>query len=254
MPRMTFILAVVYFALVEFVIVLYSPQGKMFFFPAVPAPEVCPLVLPVKNIPDYAGETIVYDVKMGAVKIGTSTFRHEQRAPYNGIDAQQIIFKTNVVQINDTETIWAGSEDFMPMHIEREVRMWPKYERITESYDQGNHTLDITKTAGGDRETTRIVRQGPIHNAILLPYQVRRIPDLVPGWTMKVTLPTQEFEITLKSLEEVTVPAGTFNAFYFASEPKRFEIWISADDLRIPVKIKGSSGLNYTMSMRSYSK
>ena len=71
---------------------------------------------------------------------------------------------------------------------------------------------------------------------------------------MNVTLPTQEFKITLVSIEDVEVPAGTFKAFYFESEPKRFAIWISADDRRIPVKIRGSGGVNYTMAMRSYRK
>jgi hypothetical protein len=251
---MTFILAVIYFLLVEFVIIAYSPHGKAFLVPAYKAVELIPLVLPEKEAPSYVGETIVYDVKMGALKIGTSTFHHEKRAPYNDIDAQLVVFTTHAVQIKDTETIWADTKDFLPLHIDRDVKMWPKYEQITENYDQAVHTLDIVKIAGGKQETLRIVKQGPIHNAILLPYQVRRIPELAPGWSMKVTLPTQEFEITLKSIEEIKVPAGAFQAFYFESDPKRFEIWISADDRRIPVKIRGSSGLNYTMLMRSYSK
>jgi hypothetical protein len=251
---MTFFLAVVYFLLVEFVIIAYSPYGRTLFVSSYKAPELVPLVLPEKEVPNYAGETIIYDLKMGALKIGTSTFQHQKRAPYEGIDAQLVVFTTHAVQIKDTETIWADTKDFLPLHIDRDVKMWPKYEQIVESYDQAGHALDIVKKAGGKQETLRIVKQGPIHNAILLPYQVRRIPELAPGWSMKVTLPTQEFEITLKSIEEVNVPAGTFRAFYFESDPKRFEIWISADERRIPIKIKGSSGLNYTMLMRSYSK
>jgi len=251
---MTFILAAIYFLLVESVIMLYSPHGRTLLGPAYQVPEVCPLVLPEKQVPDYVGEEIVYDVKMGAMKIGTSVFHHQERTKLGGVDAQLVVFTTRVVQMNDTERIWADTKEFLPLYIERDVRMWPKYEQITESYDQARHILDITKTAGGKQQTSRIVKQGPIHNAILLPYQVRRVAKLAPGWSMKVTLPTQEFEITLKSLEEVTVPAGTFTAFYFESEPKRFAIWISADERRIPVKIKGSSGLNYMMLMRSYSK
>jgi hypothetical protein len=254
MSRTTFILAVVYFVLVEFVIILYSPHGKTLFWPAYQAPEVCPLVLPEKQAPDYVGEEIVYDVKMGSMKIGTSVFHHQERTDLAGVDAQLVVFTTDVIQINDTERIWADTKEFLPLRIERDVRMWPKYEQIIESYDQARHILDITKTAGGKQHSLRIVKQGPIHNAILLPYQVRRVDKMSLGWSMKVTLPTQEFEITLKSIEEVTVPAGTFKAFYFESDPRRFAIWISADDRRIPVKIRGSSGLNYTMLMRSYSK
>lgn len=254
MSRLTFILAVVYFVLVEFVIVLYAPLGRTFFFPAHQAVEVCPLVLPEKQMPDYVGEEIVYDVKMGAVKIGTSVFHHQERTTLSGVDAQLIVFTTKAVQINDTETIWADTKEFLPLRVERDIRMWPKHERITEIYDQKAHVLDIIRPNGGNPQTSRIVKGGPIHNAILLPYQVRRVDKLTPGWAMKVALPTQEFEITLKSIEEVTVPAGTFTAFYFESDPERFAIWISADDRRIPVKIRGSGGLNYTMLMRSYKK
>jgi hypothetical protein len=254
MSRLTFILMIVYFTLVESVIMLYAPRGQAFLFPAQRPPEVCPLALPEKRLPDYAGEEIVYDVKMGAVKIGTSVFHHQERTTLSGVDAQLIVFTTRAVQINDTETIWADTKEFLPLRVERDVRMWPKHERITEVYDQAAHVLDISRPSGGKQQTSRIVKQGPIHNAILLPYQVRRVDKLVPGWSMKVVLPTQEFEITLKSVEEVTVPAGTFTAYYFESVPERFAIWISADDRRIPVKIRGSSGLNYTMLMRSYNK
>ena len=257
MSRTVFLLAIVYFLLVEIAIILHSPQGPTFFRPfGNTARAIRPRAQlePEPQMPDYTGEQIVYDVKMGAVRIGTSTFHHRQRVAYNGSDAHLVVFTTKAVKIQDTETIWADTKEFLPLRIERDVRMWPKYEQITEVYDQQARSLNITKTAGNRQETSRIVKDGPIHNAILLPYQVRRIPDLAPGWSMKVALPTQEFEIRLKAIDEVNVPAGTFKAFYFESEPKRFEIWVSADDRRIPVKIRGSSGLNYTMAMRSYSK
>ena len=256
MPRTTFILAVIYFCVVEFVIISYSPPAKL-LLPAsatISAATPLPLVVEEKKIPDYSGEKIVYDVKMGALKIGTSTFFHQELTKIGGIDAYLVVFTTKVAQINDTEKIWADTKEFLPLRVERDVRMWPKHENIIESYDQALHTLDIAKQAGSKHDTQRITRQGPIHNAILLPYQVRRIEPLDPGWSMKVTLPTQEFKITLVSIEEVEVPAGKFKAFYFESSPKRFEIWISADDRRIPIKIRGSNGLNYMMAMRSYSK
>lgn len=255
MSRTTFILAVVLFVLVIFVIILYSPHGKTLFLGGTyHAPKVSALVLPEKQVYDYSGEEIVYDVKMGSVKIGTSIFHHVERINLAGVDAQLVTFTTKAIQISDTEKIWADTKTFLPLRVERDVRMWPKYERITESYDQKSHVLDVTKLAAAKGQPLHIVKQGPIYNAILLPYQIRRVEDLALGWSMKVVLPTQEFKITLKSKKEVTVPAGTFQAFYFESEPKRFEIWISADERRIPIKIKGSSGLNYTMQMRSYSK
>jgi hypothetical protein len=87
----------------------------------------------------------------------------------------------------------------------------------------------------------------------MLPFYVRNIAHLVPGWSMHAQLPTQAFTITLAGVEYVSVPAGKFKCYRFASEPKRFEIWITTDELRIPVKIKGAAGLGYSLSMRVYS-
>jgi hypothetical protein len=254
MSRTTLILAVIYFFVVEFVIIAYSPRSKLLVPADATISTAKPIVIEEEKIPDYSGEKIVYDVSMGGVKIGTSTFFHQALTKIGGINAYQVVFTTKVVQINDVENIWADTKQFLPLRVERDVRMWPKHEKIVESYDQALYTLDISKQSGKLQQTQRIIKQSPIHNAILLPYQVRRIDPLEPGWSMKVTLPTQEFKITLASIVEVEVPAGKFKAFYFESSPKRFEIWISADERRIPIKIRGSSGLNYMMAMRSYSK
>jgi hypothetical protein len=254
MSRTTFILAVIYFFTVEFAIITYSPHAKLLIPTATKTSTAKPQISKEEIIPDYSGEKIVYDVSMGAFKIGTSTFFHQELTKLGASDAYLVVFATKVARMNDIEKIWADTKNFLPLRVERDVRMWPKYEKIVEIYDQALHTLDVAKQSGSSNQTRRIAREGPIHNAILLPYQVRRIDPLDPGWSMKVTLPTQEFKITLVSIEDVEVPAGKFKAFYFESSPKRFEIWISADDKRIPVKIRGSSGLNYIMAMRSYSK
>ncbi|MCU0650723.1 MAG: DUF3108 domain-containing protein [Candidatus Omnitrophica bacterium] len=254
MPRTTAILAIIYFFLVEAVIIMYSRPGAVSISPKQAAGKTAPVFVEEKKAPDYSGEKIVYDVKMGGIKIGTSTFMHREKTILDGKQAHLVEFTTKVVKINDTETIWADTKDFLPMRIQRDVRMWPKYERITEDYDQVLYTIDITKTAGGSTEKKRIKKQGPIHNAILLPFQLRLLEDLRPGWSMKITLPQQDYQMTLKSLEDIEVPAGKFRSFYLESDPKRFSIWISADDKRIPLKIVGANGLNYTLSMRSYSK
>jgi hypothetical protein len=163
-----------------------------------------------------------------------------------------IIFETQMARFKDRETILSDAELFLPLKVERDIRAWPNYEVIIEDYDQQLFTLTLTKRKGKKEEVTRITRQGPIHNAILLPYHVRIIEGIQPGWTMQVNLPTQAFKIKLIRLEEVRVPAGGFKAYYFESEPKRFQIWISADSRRIPVKITGSGGIGYTLAMREY--
>ena len=131
---MTVVLAVIYFLLIEALVIAHSPAGRELLFPAVKTPAVKPLALPARAEPtfNYVGEEIVYDVKMGSLKIGTAVFQHRQQAQRDGIDTQMVVFTTRVIQINDTETIWADTKEFLPLRVERDVRMWPKYERIIE--------------------------------------------------------------------------------------------------------------------------
>jgi hypothetical protein len=62
----------------------------------------------------------------------------------------------------------------------------------------------------------------------------------------------EEFKVTLISIDELTLPAGLFKAYHFVSTPQKFEIWISNDQYRIPLVIKGAGGLGYSMQMQSY--
>jgi hypothetical protein len=196
-----------------------------------------------------SGEKIVYDIKMGKLTVGESVFENFGRSPLAGKDAVRVVFRTRLPRFSDTETIYADVNGFLPLRVERDVAMWPKHEQIVEEYDQQAFRLTITKRSG---KPDVIEKTQPMHNAILLPYQVRCFGALEPGWRMPVNLPTQTFEITLKRIEEVRVPAGTFRAYYFESVPERFAIWVSADERRLPVKIRGSGGIGYTMVMKSF--
>jgi hypothetical protein len=98
-----------------------------------------------------------------------------------------------------------------------------------------------------------IKKNEPIHNAVLLPYYIRRIPVLETGQIIIANLPTRRLEIKLVSQEEIKVPAGIFQAYHFSSTPKQIDIWISADERRIPVKIEGAGLLGYSVVMKEYS-
>jgi hypothetical protein len=198
------------------------------------------------------GEMIVYDVKAGPVPLGRAVFHEVSEAEIQKAPVYFITFETRVTKFYDLEKIYCDRTSFLPLKIERDVRQWPSRENITEEYDQKNFTLTISKKKGSRKEKTTIQKKGPIHNAILLPYYVRRIPDLDIGWTMEARLPTRDLAVTLVSIEDVRVPAGTFKAYHFESTPKQFEIWITADERRIPVKIVGSGIFGYSMLMREY--
>ena len=94
-------------------------------------------------------------------------------------------------------------------------------------------------------------KNGPIQNAILLPFYLRSIDNPKIGWEIKARVP-EEFTIRLESFEEIVTPAGKFMTYHFTSSPKKFEIWISKDDYRLPIKIKGFGGMGYTMVVKTH--
>jgi len=224
-------------------------QKELFFIkPRLPA-------LSVKEplLPEFIGEEIIYDVKLGEINLGRARFSNLAKVEFRGKMVNLVTFQTKLARFSDTEKIYSDPETFLPLRVERDIFVWPKVEKIAEDYDQKNFSLTITKIQGSRQERILFQREGSIHNAILLPYYVRRMAKLHPGWTLKANFPTRQFEIKLVGTENVKTPAGTFKSYYFQSNPRRFEIWISADERRIPLKIKGSSGLGYTMVMREYS-
>lgn len=201
---------------------------------------------------EHIGEVITYDVRFGKLHMGRAIFRNIGRSEINLKPANLITFETRVSGFYDFETIYSDPATFLPLKIERRIRNLGIQEKITENYDQQNFILTITKVKGKHKEEFTIKKNSIINNAVLLPFYVRRIskPDI--GWTMMAQLPTQQFLIKLVSIEQIRVAKGEFKCYHFESFPKKFEIWVSADNRRIPVKIKGLGALGYTMVMQDY--
>jgi hypothetical protein len=201
---------------------------------------------------DRIGEIITYDVRFGKLHMGKAVFRNVGKSEVNGKSANLITFETKVTGLHDLETIYCEPVNFLPLKIKRRINNLSIREEITENYDQQRFILTITKVKGKNKEQSTIKKNSVIHNAVLLPFYVRHIPKPDIGWTIMAQLPTQQFLIKLVSIEEVSVPAGKFKCYHFESSPKKFEIWVSVDNRRLPVKIKGLGVLGYTILMQEY--
>ncbi len=206
----------------------------------------------VKKTKERIGEKITYTIKLGKVTLGSAVYNHLSGEDLAGKFVTVVTFETQMATFRDLEKIYSDPQSFLPLRVERSISIWPFPEKIIEEYNQENFTLKIKKTKMGKQDQKLIKKNGFINNAVLLPFYVRNVSELKIGWILKAALPSQEFEIKLVSLEDVVVPAGTFKAYRFESAPKRFEIWVSADERRIPVKIKGSNGIGYTLLMKEY--
>lgn len=203
--------------------------------------------------PNRIGEKIIYDVKLGKLYLGQARFANIANAQVNGRTLNVMAFETKLTRFTDTEKIYSDPQTLLPVRVERDILNWFVREIITEDYDQDNFTVTIIKNKGASQEEKVIKKDSHIHNAILLPYYVRRIPRLDIGRIIIANLPTRRLEIKLTSIEEIKVPAGTFQAYHFTSTPKQIDIWISADERRIPIKIQGSGIFGYTMVMKEHS-
>ena len=192
-------------------------------------------------------ETISYDIK----PIGSCEYQDFGPIEFQGKKANLIIFKTVVMGFKDKEVIFSEPGKRLPIVVQRDISIFFHNENITEEYFPQENRFQLTKFEDGKKvEEYSIKGKGPIQNAILMPFSLRGIPELKIGSAFKVILPT-EYTVKLSSIEEVTVPAGKFKTYHFTSTPEKFEIWISADDSRIPVKIKGLGAFPYTMEMKS---
>jgi len=200
------------------------------------------------------GEKIVYEVRLGKVNVGQAMFTHVDKTKFKGRDVNVYTFETKLPRFYDLEKIYSDAVNFLPLRVERQVSGLSSPETITEEYDQEKGTLTIKKRKGKKQVEMFIKKNNVINNAILLPHYVRDAANLKVGYNLIVRLPKQEFIVELVSKEQVCVPAGKFIAYHFVSSPKKFEIWLSADEHRVPLKIKGLSGLGYTLAMKEHNR
>ncbi|MEW5758587.1 MAG: hypothetical protein AB1755_03835 [Candidatus Omnitrophota bacterium] len=197
-------------------------------------------------------EKITYDVSLGSFYLGTSVFRSLSKVNLSGKEANLMTFQTSLMNFTDSEVIYSDPDSNLPLRVERVILSWPNKEKIIEDYDQKNFTLTIKKIKGKSEETKIIQKENVINNTVLLPFYVRHLPIFNENGNLDVEFPTQRFKVMLAGKEEVVVPAGKFLAYRFESQPANFEIWISADECRIPIKIKKTDGLSYTLAMKEY--
>ena len=227
-------------------------QQRIIGRPLLPGKEGKVKVKEEKKAFERVGEEITYDVLLGRMRLGSSKYKHLRRMKMEGRDVNQISFETDIIRFHDLETIYCDAKTFLPVLIERKVSRMLKPERIEEKYDQKNFVLTITKKRF-TTERLSIKKDKSIHNSILLPYYVRSMAELKIGWSFEANLPQTSYLIKLVSLEEIEVPAGKFKAYHFESDPPKIQIWISADEDRIPLRIEGTGVFGYKLLMREYS-
>jgi len=195
------------------------------------------------------GESISYVIKpLG----GRAVYTDLGMAELEGERMRLMTFSTDVIGFKDTEKVYSYPDNLLPRRVERDVSWWFGKEHIIEEYDQKNFTVTIRKFKNNKKVDEQVLQgDGPIYNVILLPFYPRIISNLDIGWSFTFRLP-QKFEAKLISIDEIKINDVKRNAYHFTSDPDKFEIWVSKDNVRLPLKIKGKGGFNYSLLMKEY--
>jgi len=206
------------------------------------------------DINGYSGETIQYLIKPA----GKSEYKNLGTVDLNGMKASLITLKSKILFINVSEKIFYDPESLLPYRTERtNSGFWVKEYR-TEDYDQKKFTVAIKIFKGAKLVKEKIIKaNGPIQNVNLLLFYLRKQPDLKIGWHFTAhvleELKLLKVDLKLLSVDDITIPAGKFQAYHFKSVPAKFEIWMNKNIPQVALIIKLKNIIDCTISMKGYS-
>ena len=203
----------------------------------------------------YTGEKVLYLIS----PLGRAEYNNLGVVDLNGIKANLVTLRTRVLLVDDMEKIYSDPISLLPIKIERTISSFLGKEYKTEEYDQKNYTVIMKKFKGKKLVKVQIIKaNGPIQNVILLLFYLRNNPDLKIGWSLTVKVPAEfnpelaSIKLELVSIDQISVPAGKFQAYHFKSIPDKFEFWINKDDPRVPLRIKIKSIFDFNVLMKKY--
>ncbi len=185
-------------------------------------------------------ETLIFNAYSNGIMSG------EGRLVYHGVTEldngrlQRVTLSVQALSMKDDEEIF-GSEDFSaPVKVIRQVRVFGRDESIVETYAPDRKSVVIEKSVNGEaRPALTLKTDYELGNLLLMLYRIRSSKEMNIGDSYRFSLPTQEFDLFIKAKRRVKVPMGTYDAFILESRPSKYVIWISVDEERIPLRIKG---------------
>jgi len=209
------------------------------------------------DIQDYTGENLQYLIS----PLGRSEYNNLGMVDLNGVKVNLVTLRTKVLLVDDLEKIYSEPGSLLPLKIERSIsKLWGK-EYKTEEYDQKKFTVVMRRFKGKKLVKEQIIKaKGPIQNVILLLFFLRNNPELKVGWNFTVRVPAEfkpelvSIKLELVSIDQITVPAGKFQAYHFKSIPNKFEFWINKNNPQVPLKIKIKSIIDFGVLMKKYSR
>jgi hypothetical protein len=217
------------------------------------------------KVPFGAGERMEYDVKFGAIKVGSAHMEVVALDNLRGRPAWHTAFFVQggnfLYRVNDVYESWMDAETLSSLRFIQQLEEGGKdTERHFEIYPERAVFVQTSKKPAKEEPSV----SAPLDDGSFL-YFLRTIP-LVVGQTYdfnRYFRPDRNpVRIRVLRKERVTVPAGTFNAIVVQpviktkgifSENGHAEVWLSDDDRHIMIQLKSKLSFgSLNLYLKSY--
>ncbi|MEX0908666.1 MAG: DUF3108 domain-containing protein [Gemmatimonadaceae bacterium] len=207
------------------------------------------VVPPAADHPFGVGEKLVFDVRFGPLKVGTSTMEVREITHIRGRAAYKTYLSiqggTFFYKVDDLLQSWIDTETLSSLRFVQHLQQGSRErERHFEIYPDRSVYVEVTKNATEHPSVSR-----PLDDASFL-YFIRTIP-LEVGRTYEFNRyfrpDRNPVIVRVVRRERIVVPAGTFNAIVVRptiktkgifAEGGEAELWLSDDDRRMVLQLK----------------
>ncbi len=204
---------------------------------------------PAADHPWGVGEKLVFDVRFGPLKVGTSTMEVREITHIRGRAAYKTYLSiqggTFFYKVDDLLQSWIDTETLSSLRFVQHLQQGSRErERHFEIYPDRSVYVELTKNATEHPSVSR-----PLDDASFL-YFIRTIP-LEVGRTYEFNRyfrpDRNPVIVRVVRRERIVVPAGTFNAIVVRptikskgifAEGGEAELWLSDDDRRMVLQLK----------------
>lgn len=226
-----------------------------------PAPGGRPTPAPV---PFEVGEAFTYDVRFGAIKVGTGRMRVLGREPIRGRDTWRVRFNvsggTFFYKVNDTYESWMDVETLNALQYVQDLNQGSRDRQRTFEMFPERSTYRELERGGEERPSV----PNPLDDGSFF-FFVRTVPlEVGKTYTFNRYFRPDRNPVIIRVLrrERVKVPAGTFDAIVLQpiiktsgifSEGGQAEIWLTDDDKKMMLQMKSRLSFgSLNLYLRSY--
>ncbi len=201
------------------------------------------------RVPFELGESLTYDVRFGAIKVGTGRMRVLARDTVRGRDAWHVRFSvsggTFFYRVNDVYESWMDVTTLNSLRYQQDLNQGSRdRERRFEIYPDRAVYRETTRN-GPERPSV----SDPLDDGSFL-FFIRTVPlEVGRSYTFNRYFRPDRNPVIIRVLrrEKVRVPAGEFDAIVIQpviktsgifSEGGQAEIWLSDDERRMMIQMK----------------